>query len=232
MRDEDLGLWGAYFWALSAARHTLAHQLRSPTGSFGIHLGLIGEFAASPEPRLDRIRHYADVMSQEVERLKIVLGRGIDQLRSGLEPGESRPGLGEVLADLDWLMKPLAMKNDGEWVLLPMTGDPMVAGDPIALHHALFVLNMLAILDLPNGGRIEVAPERTGREARITIRQSRNDGGAGLSNWFPALEAGVGPPGILGITLRGLEQHGFRWSAPASPGEPIALHLHLEDTES
>jgi len=232
MRDEDFALWGAYFWALSTARHMLGHHLVSPTGSFPMNLHLIQHSAAAPEPRPDRIRQYADVMSQELERLKNVRDRAIDHLRIGVTSGESRPGLGTLLADLEWLLKPFAMKEYREWELLPVPGDPMIAGDPIALHHGLFVLLTLAIQDLPRGGRIQIAPERTGRDVRITIQQVRNDGGAGLAGWFPALEAGNGPPGALRIVLRGLEQHGFRWSAPESPGEPFALQLHLEDTES
>src|SRR6185369_5447783 len=64
VREEAFELWGAYFWALSVARHTLGHQLVSPTASFGIHLTLMGEYAPLPDgdPRRETIRQYADVM--------------------------------------------------------------------------------------------------------------------------------------------------------------------------
>jgi len=234
MRDEDFGLWGAYFWALSAARHTLGHQLVSPTASFGINVGLMAEFAFLPEsdPRRDKIRHYADVMFREVERLKMVRDRAVNQLRTHLEPGETRPGLSEVLSDLEWLMKPMATKLEGTWQLQPMAGDIALPGDPIAFHHALFVILMLALLEMSKDGRIVVTAEREGPQARLTIRTSPHNPEAGPAAWFPAAEAAAGPPGTLGIALRAFEQQGVHWDAPTSPGEPIALHWHLEDTET
>jgi hypothetical protein len=236
--DEAFALWGAYFWALSTARHTLGHQLRSPTASFGIYPTLIGEYAALPEPRLEKIRQYADVMTQELERLKLVLDRGIDQLRSAVEPGESRPGMSSVMADLEWLMKPLATKREYLWELQGLDGnaagdDIPLPGDPIAIHHGLFVLLTLAILDLSaKGDGVHVTISRAGGVACLAVRDTRHDGSPGLAGWFPTAETTVGPPGILPIALRALEQQGMRWDAPTSPGEPIVLRWHLEDTET
>jgi len=233
VREQAFELWGAYFWALSVARHTLGHQLVSPTASFGIHLTLMGEYAPLPDgdPRREKIRHYADVMSQELERLKIVRDRGVNQLRSSLEPGESRPGLSEVLADLEWLMKPMAIKREAAWEL-NATEDAPVPGDPVAFHHALFILLTLAIQQLSKGDRINVTVERARGTMRVAIRTQTNDPSTALAGWFPAVEAPSGPPGTLGIALRSLEQQNVHWDAPTCPGEPIAVHWHLEDTET
>jgi hypothetical protein len=232
--DEVLASWGAYLWGLSTIRDSLSHELRSPMNPLVLNCGLLGEQASHPRMEADHlraeVRRRSDVMLRELERLKFVAERMVERYR--VTPDQAPAfRFDQMLAWVGAMLEPFARMTRREFVMPAAEPGRMVRGEAVTCRQALFVLLLLALQDLPEHGRLELTLDRQSGVALLGVHQVRQDGGSPAA-WFPVGEASPGPPGVLRAALRALESQGVQWTAPVSPGEPIVLRWHLEDTES
>ena len=148
---------------------TLSHELRTPLSSILLEAQLLGRMAGS-DPRLERA-------SASLERAARAQARLIDDLLD-----VSRIVSGKLLLDLravdlkeivqssvDMAMSAAAAKSLALGLTIPDDFTGMVYGDALRLQQVVSNLIANSIKFTPRGGRIGVALERTGDQARITI---------------------------------------------------------------
>ena len=151
---------------------TLSHELRTPLSSILLEAQFLGRMAGS-DPRLERA-------SASLERAARAQARLIDDLLD-----VSRIVSGKLLLDLravdlkeivqssfDMAMSAAAAKSLSLELQIPDDFTGTVYGDALRLQQVVANLLANAIKFTPRGGRIDVRLERTGEQARITVRDT------------------------------------------------------------
>ncbi len=180
----------------------VAHEIKNPLGSIGIHLQLANK-ALSGESRVEpeSIRQYLSVIEEEVDRLNRIV---VDFLFA-VRPMDVNPVdacLNDVIEDLTEFVKP-ELEQNGISLELELAEDlPRLELDEKYLKQAMLNLVKNAIAAMPNGGTLRIVSETHDDEVILRIC----DTGVGMSEevmnkifepYFTTRDSGSG----IGLTL-------------------------------
>lgn len=180
----------------------VAHEIKNPLGSIGIHLQLANK-ALSGESRVEpeSIRQYLNVIGEEVDRLNRIV---VDFLFA-VRPMDVNPvdaSLNEVIEDLAEFVRP-ELDQNGILLELDLADElPRIELDEKYLKQALLNLVKNAIAAMPDGGTLRLVSSL--RDDEILLRIC--DTGVGMSDevmnkifepYFTTRDSGSG----IGLTL-------------------------------
>lgn len=180
----------------------VAHEIKNPLGSIGIHTQLIAKLvSALDEEQRSTISGYLDVIDEEIERLnKIVVDFlfAVRPMDIRLEPGS----INELLRDLLNFVRFELEQADIDLITDLDEDIPTLNIDAKYLKQAFMNLIKNAIAAMPQGGMLRVATQRRGDQAVIRV----SDNGVGMSDevlakifepYFTTRDFGSG----IGLTL-------------------------------
>ncbi len=179
----------------------VAHEIKNPLGSIGIHIQLVQKSLQEEEIDRGRVQGYIDVVNEEVSRLnKIVVDFLFAMRPMNVELGDG--DLNDVVRGvLDFVQYELETSDiDLSVDLSPSL--PKIELDEKYLKQALMNIIKNAIAAMPEGGSLRVWTERRGDEVQLNIA----DTGVGMSEdvaekifepYFTTKDFGSG----IGLTL-------------------------------
>ena len=208
----------------------VAHEIKNPLGSIGIHIQLIQK-TLKAAGRLDRttVRRYLDIINEEVDRLNRIVVDFLFAVRpmdARLEEGD----LNQVIADL---LEFVHFELEEDKVVLESRLDeeiPPLSFDEKLLKQALLNVINNAVAAMPDGGTLTVATERAGDVVLIHVI----DTGTGISEenmakifepYFTTKEFGSG----LGLTVvyKIVKEHGGEIALKSKEGEGTTFTISL-----
>lgn len=180
----------------------VAHEIKNPLGSIGIHIQLIQkELAALEETERERIQGYIDVVNEEVNRLnKIVVDFlfAVRPMNVELEDAD----MNAVIADLLEFVRYELEQNDIELEADLQDDLPKVQLDEKYFKQAVMNIVKNSLAAMPEGGTLAVKTRCRGDNVELVIR----DTGEGMSEdvrekifepYFTTRDFGSG----IGLTL-------------------------------
>lgn len=180
----------------------VAHEIKNPLGSIGIHTQLLGKIVAQlPTDAGESVRAYLDVIEEEIERLnKIVVDFlfAVRPMDTHLEDGD----LNGVVEDLLEFVRFELEQAEIELITDFDTALPQIKLDARYLKQALLNLAKNAIAAMPDGGMLRVSTQTRGDQVLLRI----SDNGTGMSEetrnkifepYFTTKDFGSG----IGLTL-------------------------------
>ena len=209
----------------------VAHEIKNPLGSIGIHTQLVRKAVAqSPDSNLhDAADSFLDVIDEEIERLnRIVVDflYAVRPMNVEFEDGDVGKLLQDLLAfvryELDDAGVKLETEIDAEL--------PAIRLDPRYLKQAFLNIVKNAIAAMPTGGVLRVSCRRRGDQAVLRF----SDTGEGMSDevaakifepYFTTKDFGSG----LGLTLvyRVVKEHRGDISVTSRPGHGTTFSIAL-----
>jgi PAS domain S-box-containing protein len=208
----------------------VAHEIKNPLGSIGIHLQLIQKkIAGKPRIGTGEIGQYVGVISEEVDRLnRIVVDFlfAVKPMDTNLEDGEINQVIKELL---DFVR--LEMEQAGVTVESDLSpGVPTLRIDARYIKQALLNLIKNAVAAMPGGGTLRVETHRAGEEVQIKV----SDTGTGIPSdimdkifepYFTTKPFGTG----LGLTIvfKIVKEHFGDISVASREGEGTTFTISL-----
>jgi PAS domain S-box-containing protein len=180
----------------------VAHEIKNPLGSIGIHMQLIQKALLHVEGEdVEQIEGYVDVVNEEVERLNRIVVDFLFAVRpidTALEDRELNPIVHDLLEFVRYELEQaqIAIVEDLDDDL------PTLEIDEKYIKQALLNIVKNAISAMPDGGTLTVSSRQKGDEVVLTI----SDTGAGMSEevlnkifepYFTTKDFGSG----IGLTL-------------------------------
>lgn len=180
----------------------VAHEIKNPLGSIGIHAQLIEKAVSRLEGSdLDTVRGYLEVIEEEIERLNRIVVDFLFAVRpmdTHLENGDLNRLTNELLGFVRY-----ELEQAGITVVKDFDPDlPELQLDARYFKQALLNIVKNAINAMPEGGMLRVATQTRGDEALLRI----SDNGTGMSEevlgkifepYFTTRDFGSG----IGLTL-------------------------------
>ena len=154
----------------------LAHEIRNPLSSLGIHFQLLEEDLSSLAPQMrEQLNSRLEIIHGELHRLEGIVERflrlagpaGVD-----LEPVE----MGKILAHVCELLRPEAAAREIEITTRVDGSLPRVLADPVRLTQALLNVLINAIQAIERKGRVEVIGAVTDGQVCVVV----SDNGPGI----------------------------------------------------
>lgn len=154
----------------------LAHEIRNPLSSLGIHFQLLEEDLSSLAPQMrEQLNSRLEIIHGELHRLEGIVERflrlagpeGVD-----LEPVE----MGKILAHVCELLRPEAAAREIEIATRVDGSLPRVLADPVRLTQALLNVLINAIQAIERKGRVEVIGAVTDGQVCVVV----SDNGPGI----------------------------------------------------
>lgn len=215
---------------------SLGHELKTPLTSVAMAAELIGRVARRSGD--DKVRHYADVMGQQLARAQGLIGQLLDISRF-----DQRVPLRKEPVDLGALARAVVEREravlppePSREIALVADDGVVVDGDEARLEQVLINLLSNAVKYSPEGGRIDVRVAREASRATVVVI----DGGIGMAPedrelmFTPffrgkvATARGIDGTGLgLHISKRVVEAHGGRISAASVPGHGTTVAIDL-----
>ncbi len=208
----------------------VAHEIKNPLGSIGIHLQLIQKkIAAKARVPARDITQHLSVISEEVDRLnRIVVDFlfAVKPMDTKLEDGN----VNVVIQDLLDFVRP-EMEQAGVTIQSDLSPSvPQLKIDARFIKQALLNLIKNAVSAMPEGGVLRVRTRRTGDEVLITV----SDSGVGIPEnimdkifepYFTTKPFGTG----LGLTIvfKIVKEHFGDISVSSRPGEGTTITIAL-----
>ncbi|HVP18453.1 MAG TPA: ATP-binding protein [Spirochaetia bacterium] len=208
----------------------VAHEIKNPLGSMGIHLQLIQKKIAGKEsidPK--EIAQHLDVISEEVDRLNRIAVDflfAVKPMDTRLEDGD----LNAVIAELLDFVRP-ELDQAGVKVESDLSSAvPIMRIDSRFIKQALLNLIKNAVAAMPDGGTLRVETRRAGNEVLVRI----SDTGTGIPEeimdkifepYFTTKPFGTG----LGLTIvfKIVKEHFGDISVTSRPGEGTSVTISL-----
>ncbi len=155
----------------------VAHEIKNPLGSIGIHMQLIQKsIAAFTDERAGTIREYVDVVNEEVERLNRIVVDFLFAVRpmdTTLEDMHLNPIVKELL---DFVR--FELQEAGISIVEELADDlPQLRLDEKYLKQAVLNIVKNAMSAMPDGGVLTVTTGKSGEEVSLRI----SDTGQGMS---------------------------------------------------
>jgi len=180
----------------------VAHEIKNPLGSIGIHMQLIQKaLAAVEDERTGTIREYVDVVNEEVERLNRIVVDFLFAVRpmdTTLEDRELNPILTDLLDFVRFELDEAGVKISDD-----LADDlPVLRLDEKYVKQAVLNIIKNAISAMPDGGTLAITTRQQGDEVLLRI----SDTGEGMSEavlnkifepYFTTRDFGSG----IGLTL-------------------------------
>ncbi len=208
----------------------VAHEIKNPLGSIGIHLQLIQKkIAAKARVPARDITQHLSVISEEVDRLnRIVVDFlfAVKPMDTKLEDGN----VNVVIQDLLDFVRP-EMEQAGVTIQSDLSPSvPQLKIDARFIKQALLNLIKNAVSAMPEGGVLRVRTRRTGDEVLITV----SDSGVGIPEnimdkifepYFTTQPFGTG----FGLTIvfKIVKEHFGDISVSSRPGEGTTITIAL-----
>lgn len=180
----------------------VAHEIKNPLGSIGIHMQLIQKaLAAIEDERVESIGEYVDVVNEEVERLnRIVVDFlfAVRPMNTTLEDRELNPIIGDLLDFVRYELREAGVEVHEDYA----ENLPVLRLDEKYVKQAVLNIVKNAISAMPEGGDLTVTTRRHGDEVLLRI----SDNGEGMSDevltkifepYFTTRDFGSG----IGLTL-------------------------------
>jgi PAS domain S-box-containing protein len=158
---------------------TLSHELRTPLSAMlgWVRLLRSGKLDATTSARaLETIERNTFLQSQLIEDLLDVSRIITGKLRLELRPVD----IATVIEGATEALRPSAAAKSVRLDTSAASGRAFVDGDPSRLQQVIWNLLSNAIKFTPEGGRVRIALDTSGKQARITV----SDTGAGISPEF------------------------------------------------
>lgn len=159
----------------------VAHEIKNPLGSIGIHMQLLQKLLRNPVNTLtvedaEHMRDYVDVVNEEVERLNRIVVDFLFAVRPMDVELIDQPLNPIVRELLDFVQFELAEANVE--IVEELSDDlPLLRLDDKFVKQALLNLVKNAISAMPKGGTLTVSTERRGDEVMFRL----SDTGVGMS---------------------------------------------------
>ena len=208
----------------------VAHEIKNPLGSMGIHLQLIQKKIAGKDciDQKEIAQHLA-VIGEEVDRLNRIV---VDFLFA-VKPMDTRLEDGDINAVITELLEFVRPELDQAGVKIEMNLSPAVPQlkiDPRFIKQALLNLVKNAVAAMPDGGLLKVDSMRAGNEVVIRIA----DTGSGIPEqimdkifepYFTTKPFGTG----LGLTIvfKIVKEHFGDISVTSREGEGTTVSISL-----
>ena len=205
----------------------VAHEIKNPLGSIGIHIQLIQKALAKEEVDREKVLGFVDVVNEEVDRLNRIVVDFLFAVRPvDVEPEPS--DLNQIIRDLlDFLRFELKEHNVATEAHLA-DELPELDLDQKFVKQALMNLVKNALAAMPNGGTLSFSTERRGDEVLLRIM----DTGEGISEenlgkifepYFTTKDFGSG----IGLTLvyKVVKEHKGEISVVSQPGEGTTFSI-------
>ncbi len=208
----------------------VAHEIKNPLGSMGIHLQLIQKKMAG-KTRVDpkTVSNHLGVIGEEVDRLNRIV---VDFLFA-VKPMDTRLEDGDINAVIRELLEFVRPELDQAGVRIDSRLSPTVPTlriDPRFIKQALLNLIKNAVAAMPGGGTLTVGTDRADGEVRVTVA----DTGSGIPEeimekifepYFTTKPFGTG----LGLTIvfKIVKEHFGDISVTSRPGEGTTFTIQL-----
>jgi two-component system, sporulation sensor kinase E len=188
--------------ALTTLTAGVAHEIKNPLGSIGIHLELMKkEMSGKKQIETRKVMENLLIIKEEVDRLNRIVTDFLFTVRP-MNAELSYDDLNRVVKELLELKKPELAEAGITLKAELMTTGPQILMDERYMKQA--VLNLLnnAISAMPEGGKLQVCTQQLGNEVRLKI----SDSGMGIPEenmdkifepYFTTKDFGSG----LGLTL-------------------------------
>jgi two-component system, sporulation sensor kinase E len=188
--------------ALTTLTAGVAHEIKNPLGSIGIHLELMKkEMSGKDQIETRKVMENLLIIKEEVDRLNRIVMDFLFTVRP-MNAELSYDDLNRVVKELLELKKPELAEAGITLRAELMTTGPQILMDERYMKQA--VLNLLnnAISAMPEGGKLQVCTQQLGNEVRLEI----SDSGVGIPEenmdkifepYFTTKDFGSG----LGLTL-------------------------------
>lgn len=180
----------------------VAHEIKNPLGSIGIHIQLIQkELAALAEDERERIQSYIDVVNEEVNRLNKIVVDFLFAVRPMNVELEDRD-INVVIGDLLEFVRYELEENDIELDADLQDDLPQIQLDDKYFKQAIMNIVKNALAAMPDGGTLRVKTRCRGDTVELSIE----DTGQGMSEdvrekifepYFTTRDFGSG----IGLTL-------------------------------
>jgi PAS domain S-box-containing protein len=180
----------------------VAHEIKNPLGSIGIHIQLIQkELAALEETERERIQSYIDVVNEEVNRLNKIVVDFLFAVRP-MNVELTDQDMNGVLEDLLEFVRYELEENDIELDADLQSDLPKVQLDDKYFKQAVMNIVKNSLAAMPQGGRLTVKTRCRGDNVELVI----SDTGEGMSEdvrekifepYFTTKDFGSG----IGLTL-------------------------------
>ncbi len=157
--------------ALTTLTAGVAHEIKNPLASIGIHLQLMQkQLKDTDRVPTAEIKPYLDIVGEEVDRLNMIV---VDYLMA-VRPSEGRfePGdLNEVIREITKFLQ-FELKDAGIELIQEFSEIPRVELDQKSLKQALLNLIKNAIEAMPHGGTLWIGTSRQQETVTVQIRDS------------------------------------------------------------
>jgi PAS domain S-box-containing protein len=161
--------------ALTTLTAGVAHEIKNPLASIGIHLQLMQKALRDRESvETEDIRQYVEIVGEEVDRLNMIVVDYLMAVRptdTELEQGD----LNALIAELTTFMQ-FEIKEAGVELIEEFSEIPRIEMDEKSLKQALLNLIKNAMAAMPNGGRLWIGTSSTGDRVQLQI----GDTGTGI----------------------------------------------------
>ncbi len=208
----------------------IAHEIKNPLGSIGIHIQLIQK-TLSGAGRLDRktVNHYLEIITEEVDRLNRIV---VDFLFA-VRPMDARleeQDVNKLLEDLIEFVH-FELEEAGVNLETRLAEDlPLMEFDEKLLKQALLNIINNAVAAMADGGTLTVSTERRGEVVLVHVQ----DTGTGISDenmakifepYFTTKDFGSG----LGLTVvyKIVKEHGGEIAVKSKEGEGTTFTISL-----
>jgi two-component system, sporulation sensor kinase E len=208
----------------------VAHEIKNPLGSIGIHLQLIQKKLGGRSRTAARdIGQHLNVIGEEVDRLNRIV---VDFLFA-VKPMDARLEDGDINAVIQELLSFVGPEMDQAGVTIQADlADrlPLLSIDPRLIKQALLNLIKNAVSAMPEGGTLTIRTLRTGEDVKIRV----TDTGTGIPEkimdkifepYFTTKPFGTG----LGLTIvfKIIKEHFGDISVQSRTGEGATFILSL-----
>jgi PAS domain S-box-containing protein len=206
----------------------VAHEIKNPLGSIGIHIQLIQkELASLDEEQRERIQGYIDVVNEEVNRLNKIVVDFLFAVRPMNVELEDRD-INSVVEDLLEFVRYELQENSIELEADLQDDLPNVQLDDKYFKQAVMNIVKNALAAMPEGGRLTVKTRCRGENVELTIA----DTGEGMSEdvkekifepYFTTKDFGSG----IGLTLvyKVMKEHMGEISVKSEEGQGTTFVL-------
>ncbi len=205
----------------------VAHEIKNPLGSIGIHIQLIQKALSEQSPDRDRILGFVDVVNEEVDRLNRIVVDFLFAVRP-VDVHPERSDLNQLIRDLLEFLRYELEEQYVEVEAVLADDLPELDLDQKFIKQALMNLVKNSLAAMPEGGTLRFVTEHRGDDVLLRI----SDTGEGIPEenlgkifepYFTTKDFGSG----IGLTLvyKVVKEHKGEISVASHPAEGTTISL-------